>query len=77
MVTRGLASAATLDAPTAIALDRKGNLYVADMRSHRIRKISATTGVITTVAGNGTQGFDGDGAEAVASLDRLTRRTCC
>ncbi len=64
----GLASAATLDAPTAIALDNKGNLYVADMRSHRIRKISATTGVITTVAGNGTQGFDGDGVEAVASL---------
>jgi sugar lactone lactonase YvrE len=64
----GLASAATLDAPTALALDSKGDLYLADMRSHRIRKISAATGVITTVAGNGIQGFDGDGAEATNAL---------
>jgi sugar lactone lactonase YvrE len=64
----GLASAATLDAPTSLALDSKGDLYFADMRSHRIRKISAETGIITTVAGNGTQGFDGDGGKAAASL---------
>jgi NHL repeat. len=64
----GPASAATLDAPTALALDSRGNLYLTDLRSHRIRKISAATGVITTVAGNGTQGFDGDGAIAASAL---------
>jgi len=64
----GLASAATLDSPTALALDSKANLYLADIRSHRIRKISFGTGVITTVAGNGIQSFDGDGANATAAL---------
>jgi sugar lactone lactonase YvrE len=63
----GLATAATLDAPTALALDNEGNIYLADVRSHRIRKISAA-GFITTIAGTGAQGFDGDGAIAVASL---------
>ena len=51
----------------ALALDSQGDLYIADARSHRIRKID-TTGVITTVAGSGTQGFDGDGASATVSL---------
>jgi sugar lactone lactonase YvrE len=64
----GPATAATLDTPTALALDNKGNLYFADTRSHRIRKISAESGFITTVAGTGTQGFNGDGSNAATAL---------
>ncbi|MBS1821188.1 MAG: Ig-like domain repeat protein [Acidobacteria bacterium] len=63
----GPAANATLDLPTALALDGQGNLYIADARSHRVRKVDAT-GTITTVAGTGAQGFDGDGASATASL---------
>jgi sugar lactone lactonase YvrE len=60
----GSATGAALDLPTALALDSSGNLYIADTNNHRIRKISASTGVIVTVAGNGTQGFTGDGGLA-------------
>jgi trimeric autotransporter adhesin len=45
-----------------IAVDSKGNLYIADFDNSRVRKVSS--GVITTVAGNGTQGFSGDNGPA-------------
>jgi sugar lactone lactonase YvrE len=61
-------TATTLDTPTAIALDANENLYIAEVRRHRIRKIAAASGIITTVAGTGTQGFDGDGNAATAAL---------
>ncbi len=54
-----------INTPSGIALNRAGNLYVADQENNRIRKIS--NGVITTVAGNGTQGFSGDGGPANAA----------
>jgi sugar lactone lactonase YvrE len=59
----GSAMAARLDGPTGIALDPAGNLYIADGTTNghnRIRKVDAGTGVITTVMGNGSQGFSGD-----------------
>jgi sugar lactone lactonase YvrE len=69
----GPATSAQLDLPTALALDAKNNLYLADTRSHRIRRIDATTGLITTIAGNGTQGFSGDnGPATAASIDSPT-----
>jgi sugar lactone lactonase YvrE len=63
----GAAMAARLDRPTALAMDGAGNLYVADTDNHRVRKIAAGTGVITTVAGNGVEGFAGDGGAAVVA----------
>ncbi len=64
------ATSAQLSLPTALALDSNGNLYLADTGNHRIRKISATTGVITTIAGTGTQGFSGDtGPATSANID--------
>lgn len=66
----GLATSARLSQPTGIALDTVGNLYVADNGNNRIRKVD-TAGIITTVAGNGGQGFSGDGGFATsAALNR-------
>jgi len=56
---------AQLNSPTGLALDSKGNLYIADSANHRIRMISG--GTITTVAGNGTAGFAGDKAAATSA----------
>jgi trimeric autotransporter adhesin len=61
----GPARDAELHGPESIALDGQGNLYVADVDNHRIRKIDRR-GIITTVAGNGKRGFPDDGAEATA-----------
>jgi sugar lactone lactonase YvrE len=61
------ATSSELNSPYGIALDAGGNLYIADATNNRVRKVSATTGIITTVAGNGTQGFAGDGSAATSS----------
>jgi sugar lactone lactonase YvrE len=58
-----LAQDATLSNPGSLALDRKGNLYVAD--SAFIRKIDLTSGTITTFAGNGSLAFSGEGGPAL------------
>lgn len=64
------ASGARLSSPKGVALDGAGNLYIADTGNHRVRKI-ATTGIITTVAGDGVQGYAGDGGQAaIARLDQ-------
>jgi sugar lactone lactonase YvrE len=63
----GPATAAQLDRPTALAIDPAGNLYFADTDNHRVRRIAAGTGVITTVAGDGIEGFSGDGGPATLS----------
>jgi DNA-binding beta-propeller fold protein YncE len=57
----GPAIDATLNFPSAIAVDAAGNLYIADMFNHRIRKVDAATGRISTVAGTGAARFMGDG----------------
>ena len=54
-----------------VAVDSAGNLYIADTGNSRIRKVSVANGTITTVAGNGTSGFTGDGSSATsAELNR-------
>jgi len=60
----GPALKAKLRLPTAMAFDRRGNLFIVDGGNHRIRKID-TRGIITTIAGNGKRGFSGDGGPAV------------
>jgi hypothetical protein len=57
----------TLDAPGGIGMDGAGNLYIADTNNNVIRKVAAATGIITTVAGDGTPGYGGDGLKATAS----------
>jgi len=67
----GPASAAQVFNPTHLATDQAGNLYIADYNNHRIRKISAGTGIITTVAGSATPdnhgGYSGDGGPATSA----------
>lgn len=68
----GIATSASLARPRGLSIDSAGNIYIADSDNNRIRLI-AKTGNITTVAGNGSQGFAGDGGLAVnASLDTPT-----
>ena len=55
---------ANLYAPSGVALDALGNIYIPDAGNSCIRKVSASTGKITTVAGNGTSGYSGDGGAA-------------
>ncbi len=58
---------AELNQPEGIAVDAYGNLWIADTGNSAIRKVTASTGVITTVAGNGTAGFAGDTGLATAA----------
>jgi len=68
------ATSAEVNAPEGVAIDAAGNLYIADYGNDRIRKVSITTGYITTVAGNGTTIYSGDGISATsASLSGPTR----
>ncbi len=66
----GAAAKAQFDAPAGMTFDLAGNLYIADSRNNRVRKITPA-GIVTNVAGNGTAGFSGDGQPAVnAQLNR-------
>ena len=62
----GPATAAQMNAPLGVAVDSAGNLFISDL-SDRIRRVDSATQVITTVAGNGTYGFSGDGGPATAA----------
>jgi uncharacterized repeat protein (TIGR02543 family) len=64
----GPATAAEIYSPFSIAADAAGNLYIADSYNYRIRRVDAVTGIITTVAGTGVQGYGGDGGPATAAL---------
>ncbi len=66
----GVATSALLDSPYGIAVDAAGDLFIADQGNNRIREISASTGDISTIAGNGTAGFTGNTLTATsAELD--------
>jgi uncharacterized protein (TIGR03437 family) len=62
----GPATSAELNDPTGLAVDAAGNLYIADSNNNRIREVSPS-GIITTVAGNGTAGYSGDGGPATSA----------
>jgi sugar lactone lactonase YvrE len=63
----GAATSAQLSFPSSVTVDSKGNLYIADYNNSVIRKVSASSGVITTIAGNGTSGYSGDNGAATSA----------
>jgi hypothetical protein len=69
-----LASNATLNDPMGVAVDGSGNIYFADTHNYRIRKVSAQSKIISTIAGDGTNAYNGDNAAATnAQLSRPFR----
>ena len=62
----GQAAKVLLSQPSAVSIDSKGNVYIADAGNFRIRKV-ASSGVISTFAGTGDEGFSGDGGQATAA----------
>jgi len=63
----GLAINAGLNTPKGLAIDSQNNLYIADSANNKVRKVSLTTGIITTFAGNGVAGSTGDGGAATSA----------
>ncbi len=61
------ATSATLYYPIDVAFDGYNNLYITDRFNHRVRKVTVSTGLITTVVGTGTASFTGDGGAATSS----------
>ncbi len=66
-----LATRAALKAPSGIAVDAIGNVYIADYDNSRIRKVAVATGTMTTVAGNGISGYIASQDGAAATNARL------
>jgi hypothetical protein len=63
----GAATSARLNSPRGIAVASNGDTFIGDRSNHKIRKVTAATGVIDTYAGTGTQGYTGDGGAATAA----------
>ncbi len=61
------ASGAQLNGPANLSIGADGSLYVADLANQRVRKVTAATGIITTIAGTGAKGFAGDGGIATSA----------
>ena len=63
-----LALHAKLNGPEGLFVDKHGNIYIADTYNQRIRKVDAQTGIISTIAGNGEAGYNGDGMKAYEAM---------
>lgn len=66
----GLATAAGLDSPNGVAVDTAFNIYIGDTHNQRVRMVTFSTGIISTLAGTGVKGFTADGPAALAALAR-------
>ena len=63
----GAATSAEINSPDGVTVDSSGDLYIADTTNNRIRYVAASTGIVTTFAGNGTAGYSGDGGAATSA----------
>ena len=55
----------SLKSPQDVAIDKQGNLLIADTFNNRIREVNLSTGIITTIAGDGSFGYGGDAGKAI------------
>ena len=67
----GPATSANLQNPVSQTFDSSGNLLIADQYNHRIRRVAAGTGIITTLAGTGFADYGGDGGPATSAALRF------
>ena len=72
----GPATSAKFSTPVGTCIDSIGNIYIADYGNNRIRKVTASTGNISTIAGTGTAGFSGDGGPATSANLRNPVEIC-
>ena len=63
----GPATSAALNYPYGVGVDSSGNVYIADNNNHRVRKVTISTGIITTIAGTGTGTYNGDGSAGTST----------
>jgi len=63
----GAATTAAFDGPLGVGIATNTDIFIADTHNHRIRRIDGATGIISTIAGNGTPGFFGEGVPAIQS----------
>ena len=63
----GAATSAALNGLSGVSIDSDGNIYIGDEYNHRVRKVTVSTGIITTVAGTGTAGYNGDNIAATSA----------
>ena len=76
------ATSASLHQPTGVCLDSTGNLYIGDSNNHRIRKVTASTSIISTIAGSSTSSgynggaFSGDGGAATSAALNYPSAMC-
>ena len=63
----GAGTSAKLNGPGGVAVDAAGNVFIADSGNNRVRKVAASTGIITTIAGSGVSGFSGDGGAGTSA----------
>src|SRR6202008_5021974 len=73
----GSALAASLNLPTGVSWTQGGDLTIAERGNHVVRIVSGASGVIETIAGNGTAGFSGDGGAATAAQLNEPRDAAC
>ena len=69
----GPATSARLMSPQGVAVDGSGNVLIADTSNNCIRRVATGTGIITTIAGTGAEGFNGDGVPATSAMLREPR----
>ena len=62
------ATSALLNYPQGVAIETSGNVYIADTFNHRVRKVTVSTGIITTIAGTGSPGYNTDNIAATSAM---------
>jgi DNA-binding beta-propeller fold protein YncE len=67
------ATQAMLNAPEAVIFDSRGQMYISDAMNHRVRRVDAETGIITTIAGNGESGYKDSGAMGGCGMAKFVK----